>query len=63
MNTAGYISLALTLLQAVLANVKGTEVEATVVGDIQSAVDSLRKVHGSDVTYAQLENLRVTHTF
>lgn len=63
MNTAGYISLALTLLQAVLANVKGTQVEASVAQDIQSAVDSLLKVHGSDVTFAQLESLRVKHTF
>ena len=63
MNTANYISLALTLLQAVLANVKGSEIESAVTSDIQAAVDSLMKVHGSEVTFAQLESLRVKHTF
>ena len=62
MNTAGYISLALTLL-AVLSNVKGTQLESEVAGEIQAAVDSLMKVHGSEVTLAQLESLRVKHTF
>ncbi len=63
MNTAGYISLALTLLNAVLPNVKGAEVEASIAQNIQSAIDSLMKVHGSDVTYSQLESLRVKNTF
>lgn len=63
MNYAQYISLALTLAQSVMNNIKGTSLEATIAADLQAAIASLEKVQGSPVTYAQLEGLRVQKTF
>ncbi len=63
MNAATLISLALTLVQSVLSQLKSTGAEAAIVADVQAAVDALFKVHGTDVTYQQLESLRVKPTF
>lgn len=63
MNYAQYIQLAIVLVQEVLAEIKGTNTEQQIVADVQSALDALLKVQGSEVTYAQLEALRVQKTF
>lgn len=63
MNAATLIQLALALVQSVLSQLKGTNAEAAIVADIQAAVDALLKVQGTDVTYSQLEGLRVKPTF
>lgn len=53
------ISLVLTLLYSTLeaAKIGGAAVE--VIAAIQAAIASLEKVRGTDVTFAQLEGLRV----
>lgn len=53
------ISLVLTLLQSVLSSAKVGGVPAEVVALIEAAVANLMKVQGTDVTYSQLESLRV----
>jgi hypothetical protein len=63
MNYAQYISLAIVLVEDVLSQFKGTATEATIVADVQAALDALLKVQGTPVTYAQLEALRVNKTF
>jgi hypothetical protein len=63
MNAAALIELSLTLVQSVLSQLKNTGAEAAIVADVQAAVDALLKVHGTDVTYQQLESLRVKPTF
>jgi hypothetical protein len=63
MTAATIIQLALWLTQTVLTQVKGTDVEQQVLADVQAAVDALAKVHGTDVTYEQLESLRVKPTW
>jgi hypothetical protein len=62
-NAAEYISLALNLLKIVLENAKVQGLAAEVVADIQAAVDKLQSVHGTPVTYEQLESLRIKPTF
>lgn len=61
-SAATYVSLALALLQTVLAST-GTgavgSVAFEVAAEIQGAVTHLLAVHGSDVSYQQLEGLRV----
>jgi len=60
-NYAQYIDLAIVLVQEVLQGIgKSTNTEQSIVGDVQSALNALLKVQGSDVTYAQLESLRAT---
>lgn len=54
------ISLVLTILQSVLGSAKVGGVPAEVVGLIEAAVANLLKVQGTDVTYSQMESLRVT---
>jgi hypothetical protein len=63
MNNAQYIDLAVVLVMDVLQNIKGTNTEQQIVADVQAALDALMKVQGTDVTYAQLESLRVQKTF
>ena len=63
MNYAQYIDLAIVLVQDVLAKIKGTDTEQSIVADIQAALDALLAVQGTDVTYSQLESLRVQDTF
>lgn len=53
------ISLVLTLLQSVLTSAKVGGVPTEVVALIEAAVANLMKVQGTDVTYSQLESLRV----
>lgn len=59
MGATTLIALVLAILQSVLkaANVGG--VPADIIALIQSAIDNLLKVQGTDVTYSQMESLRV----
>jgi len=59
MGAAALISLVLTILQSVLSAAKVGGVAPEVVGYIEAAVANLLKVQGTDVTYSQLESLRV----
>lgn len=59
MGAAALISLILTLLQSILAAAKVSGVPQDVIALIQGAVSNLLKVQGTDVSYAQLESLRV----
>jgi hypothetical protein len=54
-----YVLLAIALIQAALkaANVNGVATE--VIANLEDALNALVKVHGSDVTFTQLEQLRV----
>lgn len=60
MSVFGLLGLALNILNGVLGSIKGTGVATEVVAGIQAAVDALAAVHGTDVTKAQLEGLRVS---
>jgi hypothetical protein len=60
MGAATLISLVLTLLQSVLASAKIGGVAPDVIINIEAAVAKLLAVQGTPVTFAQLENLRVT---
>lgn len=53
------ISLVLTILQSVLTAAKVGGVPADVIALIEAAIANLMKVQGTDVTYSQLEGLRV----
>lgn len=57
------ITLVLGLLGNVLAAAKVGGAAPEVVAAIQAAIDALSKVHGSDVTFQQLEGLRVKATW
>lgn len=59
MGAATLISLVLTLLQSILSSAKAGGIAPEVLGYIEAAVANLLKVQGSDVTYSQLEGLRV----
>lgn len=61
MNYAQYLDLAIALTEQVLAAFgHKTDLEQSLVADLQAALVALQKVQGSDVTYAQLESLRAT---
>jgi hypothetical protein len=53
------IELALTLAQQVLAAAKVNKLAPAIIADLQAAVTALIKVKGTEVTYAQLQGLRV----
>lgn len=53
------IELALALAQQVLAAAKINGLAATIIADLEAAVVALEKVQGTDVTFDQLEGLRV----
>ena len=53
------IELALTLAQQVLAAAKINGLAVDIIADLEAAVASLEKVQGTDVTFDQLEGLRV----
>ncbi len=54
------IALALLLLRLALDEaLKNHAPEDEIIIDLQSAIDALVKVHGTDVTFQQLEALRV----
>jgi len=59
MNAAALLELALTALQQVLATAIQNGLAKEIVDAIKGAVDRLLSVQGSDVTYAQLEALRI----
>ncbi len=59
MGASALIALVVTLLQSVLSAAKVGGVPAEVVALIEQAVNSLLQVQGTDVTYSQLEGLRV----
>lgn len=59
MGASTLIALVVALLQSVLSAAKVSGVPADVVALIEAAVANLLKVQGTDVTYTQLESLRV----
>lgn len=61
MTVGGIISLALSLLQLVLSNLKGSGVAVAeeITQGIEQAIAALQAVQGTPVTFAQLESLRV----
>lgn len=59
MGASVLISLVITLLQSVLAAAKVSGTPTDVIALIEAAVQNLLKVQGTDVTYSQLESLRV----
>jgi len=59
MGAAALIGLIVTLLQSVLAAAKVGGTPQEVIDLIEGAVQNLLKVQGTDVTYSQLESLRV----
>lgn len=60
MNIAEYIQLALALLQVTLTAAKVNGLPAEVIADLEAAVTKLQAVQGTPVTWAQLNQLRVT---
>jgi hypothetical protein len=60
MGATTLISLVLTLLQSVLSAAKVGSIAPEVIANIEAAVANLLAVQGTPVTFAQLENLRVT---
>ena len=61
MTAAGIVQLALSLLQLVLGNLKGSgaTVASEITQGIEQAIAALEAVQGTPVTYSQLESLRV----
>lgn len=61
MTAAGIVQLALSLLQLVLGNLKGSgaTVASEITQGIEQAIAALEAVQGTPVTYQQLESLRV----
>ncbi len=59
----GYLALALSLLQTVLASAKASNAAQEEVDGIEQALQKLMSVQGSDVTYQQLEDLRSKTTW
>lgn len=53
------IALVLNLLYATLESAKVGGAAPEVVAGLQAAIDALEKVRGTDVTFQQLEGLRV----
>ena len=60
MGAATLISLVLALLESVLASAKVGGMAPEVIANIEAAVANLLAVQGTPVTFAQLEELRVT---
>ncbi len=60
MGATTLISLVLTLLESILSAAKVGGVAPEVIANIEAAVANLLAVQGTPVTFAQLENLRVT---
>lgn len=59
MNALTIIQLVLTLLSGVLATAIKGNLPAEIIAGVQAAITALQNVHGTDVTKAQLEALRV----
>ena len=60
MNALALIQLIVTLLSGVLAAATSNKLPQEIIAGVQAAITALESVHGSDVTKAQLESLRVT---
>jgi len=62
MNTLTAIQLSLLLLQGVLSSFKSDQLElpAEIIADIQAAIANLQKYAGTDVTFDQLEAMKLT---
>lgn len=52
------ISVALSILQAVLPLIVKSNLPTEIAAGVQAAIDSMLKVTGSSVTYQQLEELK-----
>lgn len=63
MGAASLLSLILTLLSSVLSAAKVGGVAPDIIANIEAAVAKLLEVQGSDVSFKQLEDLRVTTTW
>jgi hypothetical protein len=59
MSATALIALVLAILQSVLSAAKVGGAPADIVALLEGAVNNLLKVQGTDVTYSQLESLRV----
>lgn len=59
MSATALIALVLSLLQSILSAAKVGGVPAEIVSLIEGAINNLLQVQGTDVTYSQLESLRV----
>lgn len=59
MGAFGLLNLVIALLSSILSAAKVGGVPAEVVALIEASVQNLLKVQGTDVTYSQLESLRV----
>lgn len=62
MNTLTAIQLSLLLLEGVLSSFKSGKIElpTEIIEDIQAAITNLQKYAGTDVTFAQLEAMKLT---
>lgn len=62
MNGLTAIQLSLLLLQGVLSSVKSGKLElpTEIIEDIQAAITNIQKYAGKDVTFEQLESLRLS---
>lgn len=63
MNAAAYLELSLALLQNVLAAAKASGAALAVIQNLEAAIASLMSVQGSEVTFKQMEDLRVKLSF
>lgn len=63
MNSATLVALALQLLQSVVDEAVKSDVPREIIQDVEAAIASLVKTSGSDVTFGQLEQLRVKKIF
>ena len=59
LNGASLVTSSLALLQILLANAVQSGLAQEIIADIEAAIAALLKVQGSDVTYGQLEQLRI----
>lgn len=62
MNALTSIQMALLLLEGVLSSFKSKNIElpAEILADVQAAISNLQKYAGTDVTFEQLEAMRLT---
>jgi hypothetical protein len=60
MNGLALLQIVLALLSGILAAAIKSGLPQQIIASIQNAISELEQVHGSEVTKAQLEALRVT---
>lgn len=58
MDPTTLIALSLALLQQVLSSAKVAGAAPEIIASLEASIASLVSVHGSDVTFSQLEGLR-----